>query len=578
MAKTTAPAAPDNNPKKPDTDQVEMLKKMARERGLIPELLGSDDDLQRLLNSERQRIRLPGDNRELGHFAGEIGKIVKTRHLFRRDRTPVMVNHEKERLDIMTAEMLRTWVEMHLVCFKVKGQKSESEDQPTFIEIRRTMNLDTARGTLEALQFWMQLPEIKRINFTRLPVMTDDRGIELLKPGYFIEQGIYTLDDGLKIDLEMSSADAKEFIDDRLKDFPFPDARSRAVALAAMLTMFCATMLPKRALRPGFVCTANTAGAGKTLLMKMCIMPVSGSVSLRTLPRKEEAKKVLDIAAMEAANYILFDNIRGKITGEEIEAFITSPEWEGRILGESTKFRVENIATVFFTGNQSTTSADMQERCLFVELFVEEADNRDRVIPRVIDDSFLSVPEERARWLAALWALVRDWDAGGRKNQPKVLMPRFEAWSQIVPAIVISAGYGDPLAKPEIVGIGDVEIQEMRSLVKALAPGAEVREGNVIWTAEADIDAREWKFADIIELVIELGLFADLEVRAGRSVEDMFSDGEITPAGKSHFGKLLTRYDHRLFAIDGRMLRFIVEGKGNTRKFVVRHEQREGKA
>jgi hypothetical protein len=563
MTTTGAPAPDDSS----HNDQVELLRKMARERGIMTDMVG-DDELAAMLNSQRPKIKLPGDNRELSQFASEIGAAVRTHHLFRRDRTAVIINEEKQRLDVMSPEMLRTWVEYNLCCYKEKPAR----DDQRFITIVKTMNLDTARGTLEAMQFWLQLPEIKRINQTRLPVIREDGGIDLLKPGYFAEQGIYTLDDGLALEEEMTLEEAKTFIDDRLKDFPFPNERSKSVAIAAMLTMFCATMLPKRALRPGFIYTANSPGAGKTLLAKMAIIPVAGTCSTRTFPRKEEAKKVLDVIAMDATNYILFDNIRGKIAGEEIEAFITSAEWEGRILGESTKFRVDNVATVFLTGNQSTTSGDMADRCLFVELFVQEADNRDRKIPRIIDDTFLGDPIERSKMCSALWSLVRRWEADG-KPKPTTVMPRFEAWSNIVAAIVCNAGYSDPIAKPEIPGGGDVEIHDMRELVSALAPerpDPDSVEAPAPGEPEHSIKA-EWKFDAVIDKVKALGLFEETEVKAGRTTEDMFDpSGAITPAGKSLFGKLLSRYDRRLFATaDGRRLRFVVEGKGNTRRYTV---------
>ncbi len=210
----------------------------------------------------------------------------------------------------------------------------------------------------------------------------------------------------------MSLDEAKHVIDGLLRYFPFSSSRSKAVTIAGMLTMFCVAMLPKRALRPGFIFNANLPGAGKTLLAGMFITPVAGSASIRTFPRKEEARKVLDSIAMQAASYVLFDNIRGKIAGEEIEAFITSAISEGRILGESTTFCVENNTTVFLTGNQSTTSGDMSDRCLLVDLFVPEADNRDRKVPEVLDDAELV--SRRAAILSALWAFVRAWDAAGR--------------------------------------------------------------------------------------------------------------------------------------------------------------------
>jgi hypothetical protein len=46
-------------------------------------------------------------------------------------------------------------------------------------------------------------------------------------------------------------------------------------------------------------------------------------------------------------------------------------------------------------------------------------------------------------------------------------------FAERLPAIVINAGYGDPLPPPEMETIGDTETQGVRELVEALAPGAD---------------------------------------------------------------------------------------------------------
>src|SRR5438874_314561 len=107
MTTTTSSASPDPNDR---NKQIDKLRKLAKDAGLLPEM-SKDDELARLLNSQRPKIKLPGDSRELSQFAREIGQIVRKQGLFRRDKIPVIVNAEKKRLDVMTPEMLRTWVE-----------------------------------------------------------------------------------------------------------------------------------------------------------------------------------------------------------------------------------------------------------------------------------------------------------------------------------------------------------------------------------------------------------------------------------------------------------------------------------
>ena len=143
MTTTTSSASPDPNDR--NKRQIEALIKLAKEHGLLPE---TDEDRTRSLNSQRPQTKLPGDYREVSQFAREIGQIVNGRGLFRRDQTPVIVNAEKKRLDVMTPEMFRTWVEHYLVCYREK-RIGFGEDQRTLIS-PRTMNVDVARATLES--------------------------------------------------------------------------------------------------------------------------------------------------------------------------------------------------------------------------------------------------------------------------------------------------------------------------------------------------------------------------------------------------------------------------------------------
>ena len=539
-------------------EQLKRLLELAERENLLPKSDKPSSDE----NSSRPLIRIPSDMRELIDFSKECGKeLSKESRLFRRDGVTVLINSEKRRLDTLTAQALRSVSQRHIKFFKFKTVENEAGEKSQ-VAVIKNLSAEISLGLLHAPDFVLSLPEIDRINETRLPVMCTDGSLKLLDAGYFPDRRIFTFDDGLKLDEAMSPETAKEIIDKEWRFFPFPNGRSKAAAIAAQLTMFCPNILPRCTLRPGFIYTANSTGAGKTLAAKMAIIPIIGYAATRTLPRREEQKKVLDIFALQAASYIFFDNIRGEIAGEDIEQFITSAILKGRVLGESTEFMVENVSTVFLTGNQSRTSRDMQERCLFVELFVQEADASERRIPNdsIISDAYLAAPETRARILSALWSFVRSWAAAGKPG-PKTVMPRFEDWSNVVAAIVHHAGYGDPVSRAEVLALGNTELRDMRELVLALAPRDKA---GAIKAGEAEL-----MFSDVIDKVIELGLFTDVEVRSGRSREEMIIDNQVTPAGKSHFGKMLTNYDLRFFSVDHRMLRFEVHGRGASRRYVV---------
>ncbi len=210
--------------------------------------------------------------------------------------------------------------------------------------------------------------------------------------------------------------------------------------------------------------------------------------------------------------------------------------FKGRILGVSKTFEGENLTSVFITGNGATVSPDMRRRALFIELFMEDERAEDRSFQRILDDGVLL--DLRPRILAALWTLVRDWDQAGRPT-PSRTNSAFPQWSEIIGGIVEHAGYGCPLETAEITSAADVDGSDMRELVEAL-----------------DTKPVPVKFDALVELSRERGLFERI----------IATEGDLELSHKSRFGKLLKRYDRRLFA---GCRRFVIDGKGHSRTFHV---------
>ena len=195
-------------------------------------------------------------------------------------------------------------------------------------------------------------------------------------------------------------------------------------------------------------------------------------------------------------------------------------------------FAGENLMTVFVTGNGCTVSSDMRRRSLFVELFMEDERAEDRKFGRVLDDAVLLTL--RPSILAALWALVREWDAAGRPK-PSRTHTAFPRWAEIIGGIVEFAGYGCPLECAEIPSAADVDGADMRELVKLVDEG------------------KSLTFDEVVNLSRKHGLFERI---IGSD------DSDLKPSDKSTLGKLLKRYDWRVFSS---ARRFVVDGKGHSR-------------
>jgi hypothetical protein len=295
------------------------------------------------------------------------------------------------------------------------------------------------------------------------------------------------------------------------------------------------------------------------MLAKSAITPVTGEISERAFPRREETRKALDQLAVDGVPVVLFDNVKGRLGGEEIEAFMTSTRRSGRIIGEGGGFNVPNVTTCFFTGNDFEVTRDMCQRCLFVDLFLAEIDSSQRRFKRIITEQLLADVTFRTEICSALCTMVRHWDAQGRPRG-KTIMPKCPEWSAVIGGIVDAAGFGDCCAKPEIANSGG-DILEMQKLVRELAPGT--------------ADQSRSTFPEVISKIRELGLFEKLELRnrEGEIQEVTDSEGNLTPAGRSHFGRLFRKFDQRLFpGEDGERLRWVVHGPKDNRKFLVVRE------
>ncbi|MFZ4695455.1 MAG: hypothetical protein ACOYMV_10045 [Verrucomicrobiia bacterium] len=371
---------------------------------------------------------------------------------------------------------------------------------------------------------------------------------------------------------------ATDYLRSLLSEFPFSDwkevqladedgggvirqSRSQAVQVAAMLSQFANRFIPSDASKMGFIWNANTPRSGKTLLAKLAAGPPNGGrVMIQSWNSKdEELRKVLDAEVLRASNYILFDNIRGHLASQIIEGFFTAPIWSGRVLGRTEMFDAVNSITIFMTGNDCTVGTDMAYRCLICDLFVEEANARDRKkIVNLIDDPWLSDPKNRSAILSALFAIMRYWDAAGRPPPTGLLRSGWEAWGTIIGGMVQFAGFGDCLAEPILDTAGDTETADVRTLVKLLYGDMQPGDSQV-----------EFQFQRIVNLCYQEGLF-DWMIDGKKDDDDFI----LKPESSSRLGKMLRRYapveGRRVFKLETDLrVGLKVTGKNRHRRYIL---------
>jgi hypothetical protein len=511
-------------------DGLEAVKQQVNDalavQSLTPEP-GNGDDLQRAINDPRPKIRLPGPDRLLSDFAVELADAVHDKDIYLRNGEVVTLADND--LKPISPQAFRCWAERFFIGYRAKtiGENSFQFDV--------TMSDNEARGTLAAPQFRDRLRRVRRVNRTRLPIIGKDGKLTMLPDGYHDETETLTLAD-TEYDQATPLVVAVETINDLLAEFRFADSeRSKAVSIAGMVSVFAAQLSPEKSLRPCFIFIANAEGAGKTLLAQICVVPTLGAMPIASkADDDDEMRKALITAIREALLVLFFDNIKGKLSSEPLEAFLSAPVYGGRKLGVNENVTGDNLTTVFCTGNGMTVSPDMRRRSLFVELHLEVERAEDRKFSRVLDMPRLLAM--RPKILAALWAMVRHWDENGRPA-PSCGHSAFPTWANIVGGIVEAAGFTCPLKKANVTATADPDGEDMRSLVKEMAS-----------------DPAPLQFSDLVNLAHEHGLFTNI---IGESGDD------LGRREKSAFGRLLARYDNRLVSD----WRFIVEGKGHARRY-----------
>ena len=336
---------------------------------------------------QRPTVRLPGKNRPHSDFAAECGRYLAHKDIFKRGGHVFFVEDDEilnqPALINATAVKFRTWSENHLVFFRAI-QRGDQQ----FTNLHQSMSVGDAETVLESPQFQFALRPLKHVNPIPLPIL-QNTVLELLPEGYHGPTSAFTMESVPGTRCDMPLEQARNLLEELYGEFTFlPQSAqvSKAVAIAAMMTLYGRMLLTPCCMRPCFIYLGNAEGCGKTLCAKLAVVPVLGQMPTMPLPEDEnEMRKLIDSVSMEAAPVLFLDNIKRRLNSPTLEAFLTSQTWTGRVLGASKTFTVPTEATVFVTGNGCTVTPDLRRRSLFCELFLEQEKAEEKPIRRRLD-------------------------------------------------------------------------------------------------------------------------------------------------------------------------------------------------
>jgi hypothetical protein len=404
-------------------------------------------------------------------LAYEVGRLVRLRDIFIRADEIGTISPKGE-WKKMTPKRFAGWIEEFAVFTSGSSRR-----------VRESITPDEAAQILEIDIFRESLRPLESINTMRLPIRRSAAWqIELLPIGYDTPSRIFTID-LLEYDHDWTLDQARDFLDDHGKDYPWASPsddpvplrrnRSWAVQIAIMLGTFCRAFFPPGTPKPMVAIIGNQAGTGKSTLVAMALMPVFGHASAGKMCKDDEAMdKELETAARTYASYLFIDDIGGGIFSSPLNRFITASSHAGRCMGgNSEMFRVPNVTQVFVTGNDIKVSGDLMRRALCLELHLA-TEVRGRTYTRSITPLYLARPEIRKQFLSALWAIVH-LAAEYIATDPTCPMPAglesFEDYTTTISFLTQSAGYADPLVLPDLSGAGNEEETEMSDLLIDLA-------------------------------------------------------------------------------------------------------------
>jgi len=286
----------------------------------------------------------------------------------------------------------------------------------------------------------------------KIPVLLPD-GRFISSPGYDDATGIYFWPERKWGELPQKTDRASaqrcfHALMDLVCDFPFASDADRAVWLAALLTPLCRRFYQGNT--PMFVFTSTTPGSGKTLLVTLISLILTGETCPVASLTKDagEFQKELFSALKAGALMRLFDNVTGEVRAPGLEAVLTSGGlFTGRVLGESREATLPVTTTFFLTGNNVQAGGDLYRRVVTCELAPNCSNPENRSDFKIIGlEDYVKAHQVELYVSAA--RIVQGWIQAGRPTVKKSSFGSFEPWGMIRD-ILAWIGMPDPVRSGE---------------------------------------------------------------------------------------------------------------------------------
>ncbi len=195
-------------------------------------------------------------------------------------------------------------------------------------------------------------------------------------PGYHpASRTLYVPADGFEVELPpedpsaIDLAQAADYINELIDEFPFESNADRAHAVALLLLPFVRDLIDGPT--PLHLFNKPSPGTGASLLSEVLLIPSLGTPPSGTMAgcnNEDEWRKRLTSLLSEGPTATVFDNLTGKLDSPSLCAAITAPVWTDRILGGSSTGTWPVRTTWVATANNLQVSTDIARRTVQVQL------------------------------------------------------------------------------------------------------------------------------------------------------------------------------------------------------------------
>ena len=231
-----------------------------------------------------------------------------------------------------------------------------------------------AAQRIMAREHW---PGVRQLNGLVASPTLRKNGTILQTPGYDASTGLFfsPSESFKEIPKSLGKDDAiaaRDRLLDLITDFPFTDPVFISAWFALALSLASRYAFARCA--PFFLISANTRGAGKSMLVDVAAILATG----RTAPRlsapstNDEFVKLATPLLLAGDELALFDNVTRQFGYPSLDAALTGEEWEGRILGESKTVRLTPKVVWMATMNNAQIVGDLARRSILIRINTDE--------------------------------------------------------------------------------------------------------------------------------------------------------------------------------------------------------------